>query len=108
MAEIIWTEPALEQLNAIAEYIALDNPDAASRLVHEIFAKARRLETYPQSGRIPHELPDSVYRELVVPPCRIFYREDEQQIFVLYVMREERQLRAFMLNQLNENKVTKP
>ncbi|SRR3990167_7716053 len=97
MAEVIWTEPALQELDAIAEYIALDNPAAASDLVKEVFDKTGRLETFPKSGRIPPELPDSVYRELVVPPCRIFYREDEQRVLVLYIMREERQLRAFML-----------
>jgi plasmid stabilization system protein ParE len=97
MAEIIWTEPALQQLDAIAEYIALDNPAAARDLVKEAFDKTERLESFPKSGRIPPELPDSVYREVVVPPCRIFYREDEQRVLVLYVMREERQLRAFML-----------
>ncbi|MFI2819556.1 type II toxin-antitoxin system RelE/ParE family toxin [Vreelandella piezotolerans] len=97
MAEVIWTEPALQELDAIAEYIALDNPAAASRLVEEVFDKIDRLEGFPHSGRIPPELPNSVYREVVAPPCRIFYREDEKQVFVLYVMREERQLRAYML-----------
>lgn len=97
MAEVIWTAPALQELDAIAEYIALDNPAAASDLVKAIFDKTERLENFPNSGRIPPELPDSVYRELVVPPCRIFYREEKQRIFVLFVMREERQLRAFML-----------
>ena len=97
MAEVIWTEPALQELDAIAEYIALDNPAAASDLVKAIFDKTERLENFPKSGRNPPELPDSVYREVVVPPCRIFYREDEQRVLVLFVMREERQLRAFML-----------
>ena len=97
MAEVIWTEPALQELNAIAEYIALDKPAAASRLVEEVFDKTDRLVDFPQSGRIPPELPNSVYRELVIPPCRIIYREDEKRVFVLYVMREERQLRAYML-----------
>ncbi|EGT3625645.1 MAG: type II toxin-antitoxin system RelE/ParE family toxin [Gammaproteobacteria bacterium] len=97
MAEVIWTEPALQELDAIAEYIALDNPAAASDLVKAVFDKTERLENFPKSGRIPPELPDSVYREVVIPPCRIFYREDEQRVFVLFVMREERQLRAFML-----------
>ena len=97
MAEVIWTEPALQELDAIAEYIALDNPAAASYLVKAIFDKIERLASFPKSGRIPPELPDSVYSEVVVPPCRIFYREDEQRVFVLFVMREERQLRAFML-----------
>lgn len=97
MAEVIWTEPALQELDAIAEYIALDNPAAASDLVKAVFDKTERLENFPKSGRIPPELPDSVYRDVVIPPCRIFYREDEQRVFVLFVMREERQLRAFML-----------
>ena len=97
MAEVIWTEPALQGLDAIAEYIALDNPAAASRLVEEVFDKTGRLEDFSQSGRTPPERPDSVYREVVVPPCRIFYREDERRVLVLCVMREERQLRAYML-----------
>ncbi|ERS85688.1 plasmid stabilization protein [Marinobacter sp. C1S70] len=97
MAEVIWTEPALQELDAIAEYIALDNPAAASELVQEVFDKIERLENFPQSGRIPPELPDSVYREAVVSPCRILYREYEKRVLILYVMREERQLRAYML-----------
>ena len=97
MAEVIWTEPALQELDALAEYIALDNPAAANHLVREVFDKTERLEAFPQSGRIPPELPNSVYRELVLPPCRIFYREDESRVLVVYVMRVERQLRAYMI-----------
>lgn len=97
MAEVIWTEPALQELDAIAEYIALDNPAAASHLVQEVFDKTESLADFPQSGRIPPELPKSVYREVVVPPCRIFYREDEKRVLVIHVRREERQLRAYML-----------
>ena len=33
MAEVIWAELALNDLDAIADTIALDNPDAARRLV---------------------------------------------------------------------------
>jgi len=37
MAQIIWTEPALSDLDAIAEYIALDKPSAAMKLVQKVF-----------------------------------------------------------------------
>lgn len=47
MAEVIWTEPALQELDAIAEYIALDNPAAASHLVQNVFDKTERLENFP-------------------------------------------------------------
>lgn len=33
MVELIWSEPALQDLDAIADYIALDKPDAARNLV---------------------------------------------------------------------------
>ncbi len=39
MAEMIWTEPALHELDALAEYVALDNPEAASHLVEKVFDK---------------------------------------------------------------------
>ena len=81
----------------MAEYIALDNPTAADNLVEEVFDKTERLANFPQSGRIPPELANSIYREVIVPPCRIFYREEGNRVLILYVMREERQLRAYML-----------
>jgi toxin ParE1/3/4 len=74
VAQVIWTDPALDQLEEIAEYIALDKPDAASNLVKAIFSTVERLELFPESGHEPPELPDSIYRELYVRPCRIFYR----------------------------------
>jgi plasmid stabilization system protein ParE len=37
MAEIICTDPALSDLDAIADYIALDNPEAAKVLVQNVF-----------------------------------------------------------------------
>jgi plasmid stabilization system protein ParE len=37
MAQIIWTEPALGNLNDIAEYIAVSNIYAAKQLVGNFF-----------------------------------------------------------------------
>lgn len=101
MAEIIWTDPALDQLDEIAEYIALANPIAAGRLVASILKKVDRLEQFPNSGREPPELPDSVYREIVCSPCRIFYRQDGDTVFILHVMRDEMQLRRYLLGDEN-------
>jgi toxin ParE1/3/4 len=98
MAKIIWTEPALIDLNEIAEYIALDKPTAASSLVQKIFTKTERLEDFPNSGRNPPELKKSRYKEIIINPCRIFYRVDGNNIYILYVMRSERKLRQFLLN----------
>lgn len=97
MAQVVWTQPALEQLDEIAEYITLDNPKAASFLVQEVFENVDHLELFPEYGREPPELPDSVYREVVCSPCRIFYRKDENDIIILHAMRDERLLRQYLL-----------
>ncbi len=98
MAQIIWTEPALFDLNEIAEYIALDKPGAASHLVKKVFSKTERLEEFPESGRKPPELKKSRYKEIIVDPCRIFYRTEQDKVYILYVMRSERKLRKYLLS----------
>lgn len=97
MAEIVWTEPALADLDAIADYIALENPQAASELVQRVFAHVDQLAAHPESGSRPLELKRSRYRQIVEPPCRAFYRFDGNTVLVLHVMRSERLLRKRQL-----------
>ncbi len=104
MARLIWTEPALTDLDEIAEYIALDNPQAASRFIQKVFDRVQRLEAHPKSGKRPPELTRTHYREVVVAPCRIFYRVEKDDVYVLYVMRSERLLRPFLLQLREEQK----
>lgn len=97
MAQIIWTEPTLNDLNEIAEYIALDKISAANQLVENVFVSTERLEQFPNSGRKIPELKKSRYREVIVNPCRIFYRIEHKKVYILYVMRSERKLRKYLL-----------
>jgi len=99
MAQIIWTEPALSDLNEIAEYIALDKMSAATDLVKQVFSSVDRLEQFPESGHKPPELQKSRYREIIVGPCRIFYRIDKEVVYIIYVMRGERELRKYLLHE---------
>ena len=94
MARLIWTEPALNDLDAIADYIALDKPDAARRYVQRVFQAVERLAMFPKSGSIPPEIPHLPYRQVVVPPGRVFYRIDQEDILVIFVMRSEERLRG--------------
>jgi toxin ParE1/3/4 len=103
MAQIIWTEPALDDLNNIAEYIAVSNLYAAKQLVENVFSKVQRLEQFPDSGRVPEEVSNLNYQEVVVNPCRVFYKVDNDSVFILHVMRQERDLRKFLLSTENEN-----
>ena len=104
MAELIWTEPALQDLDVIADYIALDNPVAAQRLVQKVFSSVEILQSFPKMGLCPPELANSPYRQLVIIPCRIFYRIEKNVVYILHAMRGEQLFRARLIEELNSNK----
>jgi toxin ParE1/3/4 len=97
MAEVIWTEPALSDLDAIADYITPDRPEAAKALVQRVFSHVEQLQAHPESGSLVRELPDSPQRQIMELPCRIFYRVDGQKGSELHLMRGDMQLHARML-----------
>ena len=103
MAELIWTEPALHDLDAIADYIALDDQQAARRLVQRVFRHVEQLVEQPESGSRPPEMRQSRYRQIVEAPCRVFYRYDGEKVFVLYVMRGEMRFRKSRLTKRDRN-----
>lgn len=98
MAQVTWTAPALSDLDSIADYIALDNIVAAKSLVQTVFQAVERLELFPESGRLPPELEHLNYREVVVNPCRIFYKISGDDVFILFVMRQEQDLKKYILS----------
>ena len=98
MAQVIWTEPAVADLDAIADYIALENRPAAAALVQRVLAHVEQLVLFPESGSKPLELGRATrYRQIVEPPCRVFYRFDGSSVYVLHVMRSQRRLRPGLL-----------
>lgn len=98
MAQVVWTEPAVADLEAIADYIALQDPAAAKAVVQRVLAHVGQLAEHPESGSRPSDLgARSRYRHIVEPPCRIFYRYDGEQVFIVHVMRTERLLRRSVL-----------
>jgi len=99
MAEVIWTEPALNALDEIGDYIAIDDYDAACNLVRRFFEKIDLLEKNSELGNIPKELKHTRYRRLVVRPVHIYYRIEEQKVIIVYV---ERAKRDFSMTRLIE------
>lgn len=90
---VVWSEPALDELDEIAAYIAQDNPAVAARLIETCLAKVERLVTYPSSGRAVPELRGGRYRELIEGPCRLIYRVEGRTVLIVQAMRGERRLR---------------
>ena len=93
MVRIIWTEPALQDLDEIADYISLDKPTAARQFVQRVFERIEQLANLAKSGSVPSELIGTQYRQLVIPPVRIFYRAQNEVVYIVYIMRGERLFR---------------
>ncbi|TFG58865.1 MAG: type II toxin-antitoxin system RelE/ParE family toxin, partial [Nitrospirales bacterium] len=55
------------------------------------------LADHPEMGAKPPELEGRHYHQIVEPPARVFYRSDGNKVFVLHVMRSERQFHITQL-----------
>jgi len=93
MARITWADPAIHDLDAIADYIALENAAAARGLAQNVLAAVERLQKFPHMGSRPIELTGLPYRQLIVPPCRIFYRVEKKVVYIVHVLRGEQLVR---------------
>ena len=100
MAEVIWSEPALAQLEAIIEVIALDKPEAAAAVTNRVFAATDNLSSFLRLGRPIPEFPHKNYRQVWIKPCWLYYRIDDERVYVLHVRRAEK---MFRLSELLED-----
>ncbi|MFU8788168.1 MAG: type II toxin-antitoxin system RelE/ParE family toxin [Methylobacter sp.] len=73
MAKITWTAQAELWLRDIFDYITLDNPAAASRVVSGIYAKAQLLRDFPEIGYLYRKEPDGDILILLYGHYRIAY-----------------------------------
>ena len=106
MAQVVWAEPAVSDLEAIADYIALDNPLAARALVQRVIGHVEQLATHPLSGSTLSEFKGWRYRQIIEPPCRVIYRHEKGRVHILHVVRGERLLNRALLT--SRGKRSKP
>ncbi|MGD0399157.1 MAG: type II toxin-antitoxin system RelE/ParE family toxin [Syntrophobacteraceae bacterium] len=74
----------IQFLSALA-FIRRDSPPAAVHFRDRVAKVLRRLEEFPQSGRVVPEFPELPFREVVISPYRFFYRVREQIVWVVAV-----------------------
>ena len=84
--EVVWTDPAWEDLEAAAEYIARDSEAYAAAFVEEIKAAAASLSEMAERGQIVPEIRDASIRELLVRPYRLVYQLHERQVRILAII----------------------
>jgi len=93
MVEIKWTDFAIENLNAIGDYIEKDSFRYAEIVVNSIFDSTYMLERHPLAGRMVPEFNDKNIRELIHGNYRIVYKVlNENRIDIITVHHSARLL----------------
>ena len=85
MAEIVWTQEAVQWLEEIFEHIAADNPHAATAVTSGIFERAQILSDFPQIGYLYRREQEGEVRVVLHGHYRIAYLVREQHVDVLGV-----------------------
>jgi addiction module RelE/StbE family toxin len=90
MAEVVWSPRAVEDVRAIAAYIAEDSLAYAKSVAQKIVAGTRRLANFPMSGRVVPEFRDENIREVFAYSYRIIYRVEGQTVTIAAVVHGKR------------------
>ena len=88
--KLIWSPQAIEDIAAIAEYIARDSTFYAESMVERIFQAPERLMQFPKLGRVVPEKNDESIREIFVFQYRIIYEIAVSEIHILTVVHGKR------------------
>ena len=84
--KVYWTNNAVDHLVNIYEYISLNSPIYATRMVDRLTRRSEQIADYPLSGRKVPEYDVEDIRELIEKPYRIIYRIKQDRIDVLAVI----------------------
>lgn len=94
MAEVRWTIQAVEDLEAIATFIARDSPRDAANLVAKVLRAVERIQSFPMAGRMVPEVGRQSIREVIVGAYRVIYRVQPHGADILTVHHGARILRT--------------
>ena len=89
---VAWSLRAVEDLEAIAQYIAADSEAYAASVVKTIITTASNFSRFPFSGRIVPELGDESVREWFAYSYRVIYRVDNDIVTVAAIVHGRRPL----------------
>jgi toxin ParE1/3/4 len=94
--QVEWSPRAIEDVEAIALYIAGDSTAYAASVVKKILDITRNLARFPLAGRVVPEFDDENIREKFVYSYRIIYRVEGEAITIAAVIHGKRLLELDM------------
>ena len=89
---IAWSPRAIEDLEAIAQYIAADSAAYAGAVVRTILNTSGNLSQFPFAGRIVPELGNESVREWFAYSYRVIYRVESDVVTIAAIIHGKRLL----------------
>jgi len=104
MVKIVWTDKAIDDLDDIGHYIAIDSEKYAKIVVSRLFKAVDILERHSRIGRIVPEFSNENIREIINGNYRIVYTVKSQfQIDILTIHHSARLLNeSYLSNDLTD------
>ncbi len=93
-ATLIWSKEALDDIDAIAEFISRDSPYHAQRVVDALFELGDKIAQQPLIGRIVPELEDPQLRERFLYSYRVLYGINAQHREIIAIIHGRRLLES--------------
>jgi addiction module RelE/StbE family toxin len=87
-----WSPEAIEDVEAIAEYISRDSRFYARSVVARIIEDSRHISQFPKSGRVVPEFETENLREKLIYSYRLIYRIEQERILIVAVIHGKRLL----------------
>ena len=84
--ELVWSEPALVDLEALRRWLGRDSQPLADRTTDRIFEAVERALTFPRIGRTVAEVGDESVREFLFRSFRIVYLAAGERVAVLAIL----------------------
>ena len=89
--KVVITATAEQDLEAIGDYIAEDNPRKAAETVLRIIQKIERLDSFPERHQVQQHLPGA-HRFFIVGNYLAVYRIDEEYVYIVRVVQGARDM----------------
>jgi len=83
---IVWTDIAIDRLNAILDIILLDDVNTADHILDEIHSVTTIIADFPQIGKIIDDQDDHENREMIIRGTYVLiYRDSGDDVIVMSI-----------------------
>jgi toxin ParE1/3/4 len=88
--QVVWTEGALDELDAALEFVASESRQGALHLLDNVLSSVESLSTLAERGRVVPERQDLSVREIFVGDHRLLYLVADSDVVILGLLHQRR------------------